>query len=170
LAACQAAGAAAETVHQAEAAARLQQIAGLEQTLALRDQACAAYQAQIDTLRQEAARRDTLYQVQMKLRDWQLARLSEKPRFGGPPGPSGGKLADEVAAVARHPLFDAAWYQSSYPDTQGTALSAAEHFLRHGFYEGRDPGPRLRLLDWFAAHPQVLAARKNPLLDPDLVP
>lgn len=62
------------------------------------------------------------------------------------------------------------WYQSAYPDTQGSALSAAEHFLRHGFYEGRDPEPGLRLLDWFVAHPQALAARKNPLLDPDLVP
>jgi hypothetical protein len=159
----QAAHGAAKTAHHTQTNSLRQQIAGFEQTIAF-------LQSQIAALRHEASKREAVHRVQVKLHDWKQRRIDEKPRFGGPPGPSGGKLADEVTAVASHPLFDADWYLSAYPDTQGSALSAAEHFVRHGFYEGRDPGPRLRLVDWFIAHPNALAERKNPLLDPNLAP
>lgn len=163
LGALQAAHGAAEKAHHAQTDSLREQIAGLEKMITL-------LRNQIATLRDEASRREAVHRVQVKLRDWKLKRIDEKPRFGSAPGPSGSKLADEVAAVASHPLFDADWYLSAYPDTQGSALSAAEHFVRHGFYEGRDPGPRLRLLDWFIANPNALTEHKNPLLDPNLTP
>lgn len=155
---------------EAEMTALDQRIKGLEQDQALYAQANARQTTEIAALRQDMARRDARAQLLLKLRDWKIQRLGEKGRFGSPPGPAGGKLADEAAAVARHPLFDAAWYLSSYPDTQDASLSAAEHFLRHGFYEGRDPGPGFKLLDWLLNNPNALEQRKNPLLDPALAP
>lgn len=160
----------ARAADAAEAQMLRQRIAALETELATQQaeaaRTLAAQTARISSLQQAAAARDKLHRVQLHLREWQMQRLHEKPRLGAVPGPSGGKLEQEAAAVARHPLFDADWYQARNPDTRAAGLSAAEHFLRHGFYEGRDPGPKLQLLAWFVAHPDALAERRNPLLDP----
>ena len=91
-----------------------------------------------------------------------------KPRYGKKPGPSGGKLAEEVAAVAGHRLFDAQWCVANYPDLKGGNISAAEHFVMHGLFEGRDPGPKFKTTAWFGKNPAALSSRKNPLLDANL--
>lgn len=123
-------------------------------------------QQEVNRLRAEAADRERLRQVQLKLRDWQLAWVTGKPRFGKRAGPSGGVFAEELAAVAQSPLFDAGWYGSAYPDLQDSPLPPAEHFLRHGLFEGRNPGPDFRTLAWFADNPEALDTHRNPLLDP----
>ncbi|MFN4172197.1 MAG: hypothetical protein ACK4GW_10630 [Pseudorhodobacter sp.] len=110
-------------------------------------------------------------EVKLRLCRWQATWLgTARSRFGRKTGPSGGPLAAEQAAVARHPLFDAAWYLSAHPDLQGSRMDPAGHFLRHGLFEGRNPGPRFCTLDWFTAHPEALDNRRNPLLDPNLEP
>lgn len=123
-------------------------------------------QQEVDRLRAEAAERERLRQVQLKLRDWQLAWVTGKSRLGKRAGPSGGAFAEELAAVEKSPLFDAGWYRSAHPDLQDSPLPPAEHFLRHGLFEGRNPGPAFRTLAWFAEHPEALDSRQNPLLDP----
>lgn len=123
-------------------------------------------QQEVNRLRAEAADRERLRQVQLKLRDWQLAWVTGKPRFGKRAGPSGGVFAEELAAVAQSPLFDAGWYGSAYPDLQDSPLPPAEHFLRHGLFEGRNPGPDFRTLAWFADNPEALDTHRNPLLHP----
>jgi hypothetical protein len=45
-----------------------------------------------------------------------------------------------------HVPFDAEWYCTAYPDIaqaidSGTLTTAREHFIEHGFFEGRLPGP-----------------------------
>lgn len=126
--------------------------------------------ARLDSQKKEASKREAARQIQLRLRDWQNLRLRQKPRFGRLAAPSGGSHRAEVEAVSRHPLFDADWYMSIYADVRGTGLSAAEHFVRHGFYEGRNPGPGFRTIEWFAANPEALAGHRNPLLDPNLKP
>ncbi|WP_311946262.1 glycosyltransferase [Halomonas piscis] len=48
------------------------------------------------------------------------------------------KSADLIRASE---LFDAEWYLAEYADIARAMLDPAEHYLRHGAAEGRDPGP-----------------------------
>lgn len=162
-----AAAAEAAAAHAAERAAeRAADQARLAAQVAAGRKTATRLQQQVDRLRAEAADRERMRQVQIGLRDWQLAWVTGKPRLGKRTGPSGGSFAEELAAVERSPLFDAGWYRSAHPDLQDSPLSPAEHFLRHGLFEGRNPGPGFRTLAWFAENPGALADRRNPLLDP----
>lgn len=152
----------------AQAAAHAAELARLSAQIAAQVRAETRLKAQLDRQKAEAAGRDQERQAQLKLRDWQLAWLStSKSRFGKRMGPSGGSLADEIAAVAQNPLFDASWYLETYPDVKAGGMAAAEHFLHHGLFEGRNPGPRFQTLPWFVAHPDALTGWRNPLLDAD---
>lgn len=79
-------------------------------------------------------------------------------------------------------LFDPAWYQSQYPDSQSSGLSPWIDYLKHGAPQGRLPSPQLHtglysllylpsetklvnpVLHFFAHMPAVLATKVNPLL------
>lgn len=70
----------------------------------------------------------------------------------------------EVALLRDHPLFDPDWYLAHYPDVLSAGLDAADHFVRHGWEEGRDPGPGFSTLWYLAANPDVAAGGLNPLV------
>jgi len=38
-------------------------------------------------------------------------------------------------------LFDADWYEKTYPDIASEGQTAIYHYVNHGHKEGRDPGP-----------------------------
>jgi SAM-dependent methyltransferase/glycosyltransferase involved in cell wall biosynthesis len=61
-------------------------------------------------------------------------------------------------------LFDPAWYLDRYPDVREAGLDPAQHFLVHGFAEGRDPGPDFSTASYLADNPDVRLAGINPLL------
>ncbi|MFN4056642.1 MAG: hypothetical protein ACK4HW_00480 [Roseinatronobacter sp.] len=106
--------------------------------------------------------------LQISLARWQAEWLArQKGILRRKIGPSGGAYADELAKVAASPHFDPDWYLKTYPDVAKARLSPHEHFLRHGLFEGRNPGPNLNVLGWYLAHPDALVARRNPLLGPE---
>ncbi|MHA6964324.1 glycosyltransferase [Zobellella denitrificans] len=59
-------------------------------------------------------------------------------------------------------LFDAQWYLRRYPDVAQAGIDAWQHYLRHGFREGRDPGPRFSTSGYLYQYPE--SAGINPLL------
>jgi glycosyltransferase involved in cell wall biosynthesis len=58
-------------------------------------------------------------------------------------------------------LFDEAWYRETYPDVTGDPL---EHYLVHGWNEGRSPGPSFDAPWYLATNPDLASYRGNPLL------
>lgn len=52
-------------------------------------------------------------------------------------------------------LFDAEWYSATYPDIGDGPLSPWEHFLQHGWQEGRAPGPAFCPTEYLAINPDV---------------
>ncbi len=61
-------------------------------------------------------------------------------------------------------FFDAAWYLATYPDVGIAGSTPSQHYLRHGFREGRSPGP-LFDNDWYLEqNPDVRQANLNPLV------
>ena len=72
--------------------------------------------------------------------------------------------AESALAQVLSLFFDAAWYQSRYPDVVSAGLEPLRHFMYHGAAEQRDPN---RWFDsaWYGArYPDVSASGTNPLL------
>lgn len=61
-------------------------------------------------------------------------------------------------------LFDDVWYLSQNPDVAQTKIDPALHYLRHGGFEGRDPGPKFSSDYYLNTYPDVKATRINPLV------
>ncbi len=59
-------------------------------------------------------------------------------------------------------LFDAAWYCKTYG--YGEYLDAAEHYLKTGWREGKNPSAFFSTADYLKKNPDVAAAGMNPLL------
>ncbi|WP_411816547.1 hypothetical protein [Hyphococcus sp. DH-69] len=70
----------------------------------------------------------------------------------------------QAALIRRSPLFDQAWYISKYDDVAKMRADAAEHYVRHGFSEGRSPGPKFDGAAYLRANPDIAATGQNPLL------
>jgi GT2 family glycosyltransferase len=61
------------------------------------------------------------------------------------------------------PLFDKAWYLEKNPDVREHGIDALDHFVRHGWREGRDPHPAFNVRWYLETYPEVNAAGVNPL-------
>lgn len=61
-------------------------------------------------------------------------------------------------------LFDADWYEKTYPDIISEGQTAIYHYLYHGHKEGRDPGPNFDTRFYLTTYPDVGASGLNPLL------
>ncbi|PZQ64167.1 MAG: hypothetical protein DI570_06350 [Phenylobacterium zucineum] len=62
------------------------------------------------------------------------------------------------------PEFDAAFYRARYPDVAALGGDPLDHFLTHGWREGRDPNPRFSVADYLDSHPDVAATGGNPFV------
>jgi hypothetical protein len=62
------------------------------------------------------------------------------------------------------PVMDGGWYLERYPDVAAAGLDPAEHYLRSGAAELRDPGPHFSSSAYLLANPDVAEAGLNPLL------
>ncbi|SFG88401.1 glycosyltransferase [Methylobacterium gossipiicola] len=68
-----------------------------------------------------------------------------------------------VSVPTRMPGFDAAFYCEQYPDILHFTGTPLEHYLRHGWTEGRDPSAGFSTSGYLAANPDVAASGFNPL-------
>jgi hypothetical protein len=62
------------------------------------------------------------------------------------------------------PGFDEVYYLASYPDVVGLKAGAAEHYLEHGWREGRDPSAVFSTIGYMKANPDVVQEWANPLI------
>jgi hypothetical protein len=60
--------------------------------------------------------------------------------------------------------FDGRFYTESNPDVAAAGHDPLEHFLVHGWPEGRDPAPFFSVRDYLAANPDVAKAGVNPFV------
>ena len=66
--------------------------------------------------------------------------------------------------IRRSGLFDSDWYLAQNPDVKQAKLNGMLHYLRHGGFEGRDPGPRFSSSNYFQIYEDVKKAGMNPLI------
>jgi hypothetical protein len=60
--------------------------------------------------------------------------------------------------------MDADWYRAMNPDVAASGADPADHFLRHGWREGRDPVPGFSVRDYLELYPDIAEAGINPFL------
>jgi hypothetical protein len=60
--------------------------------------------------------------------------------------------------------FDAASYLRAYPDVAAAGVDPLEHFISHGWREGRNPNNDFDVVYYLTTYPDVAAAGINPLL------
>lgn len=81
-----------------------------------------------------------------------------------PTSKGGGSSAADIALVAASDLFDRAWYLATYPDVAASGADPAQHYVEHGFTEGRNPGPNFSTSWYLAEHRDVAEGGANPLV------
>jgi hypothetical protein len=85
---------------------------------------------------------------------WWRARLSQRER----------RMQHDVQLLYQSGLFDAEWYCAEYPDVANTGMNPAEHYMLHGAFEGRNPGPQFDTRQYLFDHPDLVEGGENPLL------
>ena len=83
------------------------------------------------------------------------ARIGLANRFRPPP------LTEAELAEA---AFDRAFYLETQPDVAAAGRDPFEHFMVHGWREGRDPAPDFSLAAYLVAYPHVEAPGVNPFV------
>ena len=73
-------------------------------------------------------------------------------------------LPEQVKLVQNSDYFDAAWYREQYPDVSQGKINPAEHFVKFGALEGRNPSARFNTEFYLAAHNDVAISGQHPLL------
>lgn len=69
-----------------------------------------------------------------------------------------------IALIERSSLFDKEWYLAKNPDVKKSKISAAKHYYKIGFKEGRNPSSLFNNNDYLKRYPEVAALGINPLL------
>lgn len=62
-------------------------------------------------------------------------------------------------------LFDAQWYQETYPDVSEVGIPPFEHFLIFGTLLRRDPSENFSTAYYLRQRPELIETGKNPLID-----
>ena len=85
---------------------------------------------------------------------WQLRRLRRLS----------GTNPYERACLMRSPLFDWQWYLEQYPDVRAAKVHPADHFLKYGGVENRNPSTAFDIERYLQEHPALRDSETNPLL------
>lgn len=91
---------------------------------------------------------------------WSWTPPPEAPAEPEPEDPDFTHEERELVAAA----FDATFYLNEHPDVRAWRAPPLEHFMRHGWREGRDPSPHFSVRDYLDANPDVAQSGVNPLL------
>ena len=67
-----------------------------------------------------------------------------------------------IEVIQGSKLFDTQWYLQTYPDVK-SKMSAAKHYYKYGWKEGRNPSPRFDGNAYLEKYPDVKASGRNPL-------
>ncbi len=73
-----------------------------------------------------------------------------------------------VGIILRSMFFDSDFYLATNPDLRHLGVDIASHYLQHGGFEGRDPGPFFSSAEYLRANADVRKQKINPLLHYEL--
>jgi lipopolysaccharide biosynthesis protein/predicted HAD superfamily hydrolase len=74
------------------------------------------------------------------------------------------RSGEEIDTIRNSLFFDPDFYLEKNPDVSESGVDPAEHYLRYGGFEARDPGPLFSTQEYLRRNPDVAAAGVNALL------
>ncbi len=74
------------------------------------------------------------------------------------------RMIRDLWLIRKSGYFDREWYLARNPDVAKSGMDPARHYLMHGGFEGRDPGPKFSSQWYLDKYPDVRAAGINPLV------
>lgn len=74
------------------------------------------------------------------------------------------EVGNAVELVRHSRMFNLAWYLSHYPDVWEADVDAAYHYARHGWKEGRNPGPDFKTKKYLEQYPELIEKNICPLV------
>jgi hypothetical protein len=74
------------------------------------------------------------------------------------------RIKEEIGLLMQSDLFDASWYLEINTDVAEAGMDPAEHYLRYGATEGRNPSPGFNTRDYLEVNDDVQEAGVNPLV------
>ena len=74
-----------------------------------------------------------------------------------------GKSAD-YKLIAKSKYFNKRWYLKTYPDVKKAKMDLIEHYMKYGWKEGRNPGPKFNTREYINLYSDIREAHINPLL------
>lgn len=72
--------------------------------------------------------------------------------------------AEDGSLIQDSGLFSARWYLRTYPDVRDAKVDPLQHYLQHGAFEKREPGPDFNTSFYLAQCPQAADSGWSPLL------
>ena len=73
-------------------------------------------------------------------------------------------LQQQIKLLEVSQYFDKQWYLEQYPDVANSKVKPAEHYLKFGAIEGRNPSPNFDTEFYITQNPDVANAGQHPLL------
>ncbi|WP_339119364.1 hypothetical protein [Halomonas sp. BMC6] len=73
-------------------------------------------------------------------------------------------LPKQLAMIKESGFFDAQWYCEQYPDVKTAGIEPAEHYIKFGAIEGRNPSDKFDTYFYLCEYPDVAISGQNPLL------
>lgn len=73
-------------------------------------------------------------------------------------------LPEQLNTIKQSSYFDAEWYCQQYPDVTTSGIEPAEHYLKFGAIEGRNPSDKFDTLYYLCEYLDVAVSGQNPLL------
>ncbi|MGP9534335.1 MULTISPECIES: hypothetical protein [unclassified Halomonas] len=73
-------------------------------------------------------------------------------------------LPQQVALIKQSAFFDAVWYSEHYADVKTAGIEPAEHYLKFGAIEGRNPSDKFDTCFYLTEYSDVAISGQNPLL------
>lgn len=71
---------------------------------------------------------------------------------------------EQIEQIKASRLFDEEWYLAQYPDVAQLGMCPVTHFVRYGWWVGRNPSPAFDTQQYLQQYEDVARSGKNPLL------
>lgn len=73
-------------------------------------------------------------------------------------------LQEQISLLEQSELFDAKWYLDKYKDVAKANINPAEHYIKFGAIEGRNPSPQFDTEYYVLTYPDITSSGLHPLL------
>ncbi|MAD52462.1 hypothetical protein [uncultured Idiomarina sp.] len=93
-----------------------------------------------------------------------LSRIKRRLKIGQRRKDKDAWINEQIDHLNQTDYFDSEWYLQKYPDVEEAGVNPAEHYLRFGAFEARNPSTKFNSVFYLQQNPDVAKEGINPLI------